>query len=67
MAKWKKSCCNPFDKYRLCVRDKHRLRTVTKSLCDKFPSIVHVPIVVIKLKHTMNEHSPRLVGFNKRL
>ena len=59
---------NLFDKYRHCVRDKHRLRrTVTKSLCDKFPSIVHVPIVVMKLKHTMNEHSPRLVGFNKRL
>lgn len=37
---WRNSCCNPFNKVKHSVRDKSQLRTVTKSICEKFPSIL---------------------------
>ena len=37
---WRNSCCNPFNKVKHSVRDKSQLRTVSKSICEKFPSIL---------------------------
>ncbi len=37
---WRNSCCNPFNKLKHSVRDKTQLRTVTKRICEKFPSIL---------------------------
>lgn len=37
---WRHSCCNPFNKVKHSVRDRSQLRTVTKSICEKFPSIL---------------------------
>ena len=37
---WRNSCCNPFNKVKHSVRDKSRLRTFTKCICEMFPSIL---------------------------
>ena len=37
---WRNYCCNPFNKVKHNVRKKSQLRTVTKSIRQKFPSIL---------------------------
>lgn len=37
---WRNSCCNPFNKVKHSVRDKSRLRIVSKSIRERFPSIL---------------------------
>ena len=37
---WKNDCCNPFNCAKHNVRSKSRLRTVTKRICEKFPSVL---------------------------
>ena len=37
---WKNSCCNPFNKAKHSVKKRAMLRTVSKSVCEKFPSIL---------------------------
>ncbi len=38
-SKWRNICCNPFDKAKHRVTKKSHLRTVTKWMCEKAPSI----------------------------
>ena len=40
LPEWKNSCCNPFNKVKHNVKRRTMLRTVPKSVCEKFPSIL---------------------------